>query len=238
MPKPGRIRRDLDSRHGPGRGTLLQEQVSSRRTGRRGTLATPDLGVSGLGAQGPSKVRGVRSRSNAADLAALLAPLVREVRDFPQPGVLFRDLAPVFADAIAFPAVVDALIAAAQQVDVVVGIEARGFLLGAAAAYAMGVGVVGVRKPGKLPVVSDRESYALEYGVAALELAHGVLRPGQRALVVDDVLATGGTVAATCALVERAGATIGGIAVLLELGLLGGRDRLVGRSLHALLTVG
>lgn len=180
----------------------------------------------------------MRSRSNVEDLAALLAPLIREVRDFPQPGVLFRDLAPVFADATAFRAVVDALIAAPQQVDVVVGIEARGFLLGAAAAYAMGVGVVGVRKPGKLPVVSDRESYALEYGVASLELAHGVLRSGQRALIVDDVLATGGTVAATCALVERAEATVGGIAVLLELTSLRGRDRLVGRSLHALLTVG
>ncbi|MGH3767264.1 MAG: adenine phosphoribosyltransferase, partial [Pseudonocardiaceae bacterium] len=115
------------------------------------------------------------------DLAALLLPLVREVPDFPQPGVLFRDVAPVLADAAAFRAVVDGLITPAQQVDTVIGVEARGFLLGAAAAYALGVGVVGVRKPGKLPVVSDRESYALEYGVASLELAHGVLHPGQRA---------------------------------------------------------
>jgi adenine phosphoribosyltransferase len=180
----------------------------------------------------------VPSRSNVENLAALLAPLVREVPDFPQPGVLFRDLAPVFADATAFRAVVDTLIAAAQQVDVVVGIEARGFLLGAAVAYAMGVGVVGVRKPGKLPLVSDREDYALEYGVTSLELAHGVLRPGRRALVVDDVLATGGTAAAACALIERAGATVGGIVVLLELASLRGRDRLAGRSLQALLTVG
>lgn len=171
------------------------------------------------------------------DLTVLLVSLIREVPDFPQPGVLFRDLAPVFADATAFRAVVDALIAPTQRVDVVVGVEARGFLLGAAAAYALGAGVVGVRKPGKLPVVCDREGYALEYGVTSLELAHGVLRPTQRALVVDDVLATGGTAAATCALVERAGVTVSGIAVLLEIGSLRGRDRLVGRALHTLLTV-
>jgi adenine phosphoribosyltransferase len=151
--------------------------------------------------------------------------------------VLFWDLAPVFADATAFRAVVDALIAPTQQVDVVVGVEARGFLLGAAAAYALGAGIVGVRKPGKLPVVCDRENYVLEYGVSSLELAHGVLRPTQRALVIDDVLATGGTAAATCALVERAGATVSGIAVLLEIGSLRGRNRLVGRPLHVLLTL-
>ncbi|MDQ3762645.1 MAG: adenine phosphoribosyltransferase [Actinomycetota bacterium] len=198
-----------------------------------GALGTPRI----LGTLRTHKIRGVGFRSNADDLAALLAPLIREVPDFPRPGVLFQDLAPVFADATAFRAVVDALIAPAQQVDVVVGVEARGFLLGAAAAYALGAGVVGVRKPGKLPVVSDREGYALEYGVASLELAHGVLRPGQRALVVDDVLATGGTAAAACVLVERAGATVSGIAVLLEIASLHGRDRLVGRLLHALLTV-
>lgn len=179
----------------------------------------------------------VRTTTSRDDLAALLVSLIRVVPNFPQPGVLFQDLAPVFADATAFRAVVDALIAPAQQVDVVIGVEARGFLLGAAAAYALEAGVVGVRKSGKLPVVCDQEGYALEYGVASLELADGVLRPGQRALVVDDVLATGGTAAATCALVERAGATVSGVAVLLEIGSLGGRDRLAGRSLHVLLTV-
>ncbi len=189
------------------------------------------------GASATSKVRGVRPGANVDDLAALLVPLIREVQDFPEPGVLFRDLAPVLADATAFRAVVDALIAPTPQVDVVVGVEARGFLLGASAAYALGAGVVGVRKPGKLPVVSDREAYALEYGVAALELADGTLRPGQRVLVIDDVLATGGTVAAACALVERAGAAVSGIAVLLEIGSLRGRDRLAGRSLHTLLTI-
>jgi adenine phosphoribosyltransferase len=172
------------------------------------------------------------------DLATLLMPLIREVPDFPQPGVLFWDLMPVFADATAFHAVVNAVSAAAQRVDIVVGVEARGFLLSAATAYALGVGVVGVRKPSKLPIVADREAYALEYGLASLELACNVLQPGQRALVVDDVLATGGTAAAACALVERAGATVGGIAVLVEIAALRGRDRLAGHSLQALLTVG
>lgn len=170
------------------------------------------------------------------DLRRLLTALVREIPDFPQPGVLFRDLTPAFADATAFRAVVDAMVSSAPQVDVVVGVEARGFLLGAAAAYALGAGVVSVRKPGKLPVVADREAYALEYGSASLELADGSLRPGQRALVVDDVLATGGTAAATCALVERAGATVSRVAVVLEIAALRGRDRLSDHSLHALLT--
>ena len=169
-------------------------------------------------------------------MAAQLVPLIRKVPDFPRPGVLFWDLAPVFADAAAFAAVVDAFVLSTQQVDVVVGMEARGFLLGAAVAYALGTGVVGVRKHGKLPLVCDREDYALEYGVASLELAPGVLQPGQRALVVDDVLATGGTAGATCALVERAGATVSAIAVVLEIVSLHGRDRLAGRWLHALLT--
>lgn len=174
------------------------------------------------------------------DLATLLGPLIREVPDFPRPGVLFQDLTPLFADATAFRAVVDAVAVCAPStppVDVVVGVEARGFLLGAAVAYALGAGVVGVRKAGKLPVVCDREGYALEYGVATLELARGVLRPAQRALVVDDVLATGGTAFATCALVERAGVTVEAVVVLLEIESLRGRDRLVGRVLRALLTL-
>jgi len=171
------------------------------------------------------------------DLSATLLPLIREVPDFPQPGVLFRDLAPLFADPAAFRVAVDGLITPVQQADVVIGVEARGFLLGAAVAYALGAGVVGVRKHGKLPVVAARASYGLEYGVASLELAHDVLRPGQRAFVVDDVLATGGTVAATCALVERAGATVTGISVVLEIASLGGRDRLGDRGVYALLRV-
>lgn len=164
-----------------------------------------------------------------------MAPLIREVPDFPEPGVLFKDLNPVFADATAFRVVIDALLHAAPDVDTVVGVEARGFLLAAAVAYARGAGVVGVRKPGKLPVVGDRESYTLEYGTATLELAAGALHAGQRVLVVDDVLATGGTVDAACRLIERAGASVAGITVVVEIAALDARSRLAGRTVHALL---
>lgn len=164
-------------------------------------------------------------------------PLLRDVPDFPSPGVLFRDLTGVFADGPAFRAVADELAALVPSLDAVVGIEARGFLLGAAVAYARGIGVVAVRKPGKLPVVADSESYALEYGSATLELADAALRPGQRVLVVDDVLATGGTIAATCALVERAGAEVAGVGVVVEIAGLGARELLAGRPVKALLAV-
>ena len=170
-------------------------------------------------------------------LRSLVESLVREVPDFPTAGVLFRDLTRLFADPVGFRAVVDRLAAIAPAVDIVAGVEARGFLLGAAVGYARGTGVVGVRKPGKLPVVADRESYTLEYGATVLELADGALGPGQRVLVIDDVLATGGTIAAACALVERAGAEVVGIGVVMEIAALGGRGVLVDRPLQALLTV-
>lgn len=160
---------------------------------------------------------------------------MRTVADFPAPGVLFRDLNPLFADAAAVRAVVDALAAAVpSDVDVIAAVEARGFLLGGALAVALGCALVPIRKPGKLPVVADRVDYALEYGTATLELPGDVLRAGQRAAVVDDVLATGGTVAATCELVERAGAEVAKVVVILELTALGGRDRLRGRDIEAL----
>ncbi|HEY8372412.1 MAG TPA: adenine phosphoribosyltransferase [Pseudonocardiaceae bacterium] len=152
--------------------------------------------------------------------------LIREIPDFPEPGVLFRDISPVLADPRGFRAVVDTLAAQAAEADLVVGVEARGFLLGAAVAYARGVGVVGIRKPGKLPVVAHRVEYTLEYGTATLELPADTIEAGQRVLVVDDVLATGGTVAATCELVRHAGAQVTGVAVVLELLALGGRERL------------
>ena len=170
-------------------------------------------------------------------LADALA-LVREVPDFPEPGVLFRDLGPVFADGPAFRALIDALAATLDPAtDVLVAIEARGFLLGAALGYRTGLGVAPVRKPGKTPVVADRVSYDLEYGSAALELPAGLIRPGQRATLVDDVLATGGTVAATAELVERAEAEVVGVSLVIELAALGGRQRLAGRNIHALLSV-
>jgi adenine phosphoribosyltransferase len=171
------------------------------------------------------------------ELSAALA-LVREVPDFPEPGVLFRDLGPVFADGPAFRALVDGLATTLDPAtDVLIAIEARGFLLGAALGYATGLGVVPVRKPGKTPIVADRVSYELEYGNATLELPADLIRPGQHATLVDDVLATGGTVAATCELVERAGAEVVGVSLVMELAALGGRQRLAGRNIRALLTV-
>ncbi|MCT2583190.1 adenine phosphoribosyltransferase [Actinophytocola sp. S1-96] len=163
---------------------------------------------------------------------------MRTVPDFPEPGVLFRDLNPLFADAEAVRVVIDAMAAGLpEDVDVIAPVEARGFLLGGGLSIAMGVGMVPVRKPGKLPVVADRVDYSLEYGTASLELPAGVLRPGQRVAVVDDVLATGGTVAAVCELVERAGAEVAVVSVVLELPALGGRSLLGGRNVLALQSI-
>lgn len=147
----------------------------------------------------------------------------------------FRDITPLLADATAFAAVIGALAEQAGDADVVVGVEARGFLLGAAVALAAGRGVVPVRKAGKLPLVAASRDYQLEYGSATLELPEGGIGPGTRAYLVDDVLATGGTLAASCELVEQVGGTVTGIGVLLELNALGGRDRLPGRVVHTLL---
>jgi adenine phosphoribosyltransferase len=164
--------------------------------------------------------------------------LVRTVPDFPEPGVLFRDLNPLFASGSAFRAVVAALAEGIpSDVDVLAAVEARGFLLGGAVACRRDCALLPIRKPGKLPVVADRVDYALEYGTATLELPGGVLPVGARVAVVDDVLATGGTVAATCELVERAGAEVVSVSVVLELAALGGRKRLAGRKIHALRTI-
>jgi adenine phosphoribosyltransferase len=174
-----------------------------------------------------------------ADLAELVASRIVDVPDFPKPGILFKDLTPLFADGPAFREVVDGIVAhyGAASFDVVAGIEARGFVIAAAIAYATGVGVVPVRKAGKLPRETHRASYELEYGEAALEVHTDAFKPGERVLVVDDVLATGGTAATTLDLVERAGGTVAGFTVLLELSFLPGRERLEPREVHALLTV-
>jgi adenine phosphoribosyltransferase len=165
----------------------------------------------------------------------LVLSRIRDIPDFPQAGVLFKDFTPLLADGEAFGAVVEDIAGRyTGAVDVVVGIEARGFILGAAVAYHLGSGFVPVRKSGKLPGPSLREEYTLEYGSAVLEVHEGALRPGERALIVDDVLATGGTVAATCRLVERAGATVVGIDIVLELTFLGGRDKVGDRPLYAI----
>jgi adenine phosphoribosyltransferase len=185
----------------------------------------------------------------------LIAGLTVDVPDFPTPGVVFRDLTPVFADGPAFrrvvgglaaPALVDpraAAVAHADDVragdpgfDVVVGVEARGFLLAAAVALQAGVGVVPVRKAGKLPRECVTADYALEYGTASIEMHTDSLRPGQRVLLVDDVLATGGTLAASVALVEELGAVVVAVSVVVELTALGGRERLVPHVVRALWT--
>lgn len=166
-----------------------------------------------------------------------VAALGREVPDYPQPGVLFRDLTPVLADAEAFTTVARELADRAGDVDLVVGVEARGFLIGAAVAVIAGAGVVPVRKAGRLPRVAASRSYALEYGQATLELPADTITPGARAFVVDDVLATGGTATAACELLTAARATVVGFGAVLELAGLGGRARLGEIPVHALLTV-
>jgi adenine phosphoribosyltransferase len=172
-------------------------------------------------------------------VAELVASRVMDVPDFPQAGILFKDLTPLFADGPVFREVVDRIADhhGRDNFDVVVGIEARGFVIAAAVAYATGVGVVPVRKAGKLPRAAYASSYSLEYGQATLEVHEDAFAAGQRVLVVDDVLATGGTAAATLDLVERAGGTLAGFTVVLELSFLDGRERLAPRPVHALLTV-
>ncbi len=171
-------------------------------------------------------------------IAELIASHVIDVPDFPQPGVIFKDLSPLFADGPAFREVTDAVVDRyAAGFDVVAGVEARGFLLAASVAYSTGTGVVPVRKAGKLPRQTHSASYELEYGIATLEVHADAFASGERVLVIDDVLATGGTAEATLSLVERAGGTLAGFVVMIELGFLGARRRLAHRPLHALLTV-
>ncbi len=158
----------------------------------------------------------------------LLRSKVVDVVDFPTAGIVFKDISPLLADHAAFSAAVDAVVAAARddRIDKVVGIEARGFLLAAPAAYHLRAGFVPVRKPGKLPGPTRETSYDLEYGVDVLQMHLDALAPGERVLVVDDVLATGGTAAAAGRLVTEAGAQLVGFSLLLELAALGGRDLL------------
>jgi adenine phosphoribosyltransferase len=183
----------------------------------------------------PTRVRG------PVDLGALLRSRVVDVPDFPQPGVVFKDISPLLADHVAFAGAVDAIVAhhGRGTVDKVVGIEARGFIVAAPVAYHFGAGFVPVRKPGKLPLATHEEAYELEYGTNVLQVHQDAFETGDRVLIVDDVLATGGTAAAAARLVAAAGADLVGLSVLLELGFLGGRAAFIAEQpvdVHALLT--
>jgi adenine phosphoribosyltransferase len=171
------------------------------------------------------------------DLAGLIKAKVRDVADYPQPGIVFKDITPLLADGQVLAAVVGALAAGHGPVDKVAGIEARGFILAAPVASQLGSGFVPVRKHGRLPGPTYAQSYDLEYGTATIEVHQDAFAPGERVLIVDDVLATGGTAAATMTLIERAGAEVVGIAVILELAFLGGRARLATPRLRSLLVV-
>ncbi len=167
-----------------------------------------------------------------------LKSLIRDVPDFPKQGIVFKDITPLLADEIAFSTVIDLIVVhfGRGSVDKVVGIEARGFILASPVAYHFGAGFVPVRKAGKLPWETESAQYSLEYGTETLEIHRDALAPGERVLIVDDVLATGGTAKATASLVEGLGAKVVGIACLIELGFLEGRQQLEGFDFFSLIT--
>lgn len=167
-----------------------------------------------------------------------LAARIRTIPDFPKPGILFRDIMPLLQDAQALRAAVDRMAewSVGRHVDVVLGAESRGFILGSALAYALNAGFVCARKPGKLPYTTVTESYDLEYGTDALEMHADAITPGMNVLVHDDLLATGGTAAAKVRLIEKMGGTVVGAAFLIELADLHGRDKLAGVDVLTLIT--
>ena len=171
-------------------------------------------------------------------MAVELARYIRDVPDFPKPGIVFKDVMPLFGAAEALHEAVDQLAIWAEErsPDVILGAEARGFVLGAALAYRMGVGFVAARKPGKLPYVTISAKYALEYGVDSLEMHVDAISRGTRVLVHDDLLATGGTARAKCDLVEQLGGIVVGAAFLVELAFLDGRARLAPYDVHSLVS--
>jgi adenine phosphoribosyltransferase len=196
-------------------------------------------------------------------LPGLISAKIRDIPDYPKPGVVFKDITPLLADGAAFAAVVSAMAEGSREdgqgtggrgekggrgeggrgeggrgrIDKVVGIEARGFILAAPVACCLGAGFVPVRKQGKLPGATLGESYELEYGTATVEVHVDAFQPGDRVLIVDDVLATGGTAAASVSLVRRSGAEVAAVSVMLELGFLGGRARLPDVEVRSLLAV-
>ena len=162
---------------------------------------------------------------------------IRAIPDFPRPGIVFRDITPLVADPPALKLAVGGLIAPfkSDTIDAVAGMEARGFIFGSLAAWELGVGFVPLRKPGKLPYEVQTQSYELEYGSASLEIHSDAVNPGARVLLMDDLIATGGTAAASCQLLEKLGAEVVACAFLIELDSLKGRKRLAGRQVHTLL---
>ncbi|MDI7277682.1 MAG: adenine phosphoribosyltransferase [Anaerolineae bacterium] len=166
-----------------------------------------------------------------------LASLIREVPDFPVKGILFRDLTTLMLDAAAFRESVDALVRPYQgsQVDVVAAIESRGFIFAGAVAYRLGAGFVPIRKPGKLPAETIRVEYSLEYGSNVLEIHRDAIKPGQRVLLVDDLLATGGSARAAVQLIERLGGRVVGVAFLVNLASLRGVDNLAGYDVYTVI---
>jgi adenine phosphoribosyltransferase len=162
---------------------------------------------------------------------------IRDIPDFPKPGVVFKDITPLLADSETFRIAVDALgdHFADRQVDRVLGIEARGFIIGAPVAYRFGAGFVPVRKAGKLPWTVEKQEYVLEYGTDLLEIHRDAVAPGERALIIDDVMATGGTAEATVRLVEKLGGEVVGFGCVIELGFLGGRRKLDGYDIVSLI---
>jgi len=175
--------------------------------------------------------------SDRDEISDLLRRLIRDVHDYPQPGVVFKDITPLLADGAAFGKTIAALAAGHDRIDKVAGIEARGFILAAPVACLLGVGFVPVRKLGKLPGPTHSETYQLEYGTATVQVHVDAFQPGDRVLMIDDVLATGGTAAATAALIRRCGADVASLGVLIELGFLGGRARLPGIDVRNLLSL-
>lgn len=167
-----------------------------------------------------------------------LTEFIRDINDFPKPGVVFKDITPLLGDAAAFASCVDQLAApyADDGVSKVLGVEARGFILAAPVAYRFGAGFVPVRKAGKLPWEIERQEYELEYGTDLLEIHRDAIQPGERVLVVDDVMATGGTAAATARLVEKLGGTVVGFCFLIELGFLNGRESIPDQRITSLIT--
>lgn len=179
------------------------------------------------------------SGPSRAETGRLVDSLLRDVPDFPEPGVLFKDITPLIADGAALAQVGRAMADPYREAGItaVVGLEARGFIFGTAVALELGVGFVPIRKAGKLPAATIALDYALEYGSARIEIHEDAVGPGQRVLVIDDVLATGGTAAAAVDLIEQVGAEVAAVEVVVEISVLDGRSRLTGHEVGALLTV-